>query len=568
MKFSLNINSNNINLIVGSLILPSLLLPIRYSSLILIIASIASLYNLVYKRKKERLFSYLFFPFIIYYISIIISLVIDIYNNQLNGEFIFRNLSVLIIPLFIFSSNFSKIQILNILKNTSILITFIGSFFLVSWFFGYYKYNNQQEFQKKEWFKNEIISTDGYLTKNSNYNITIKPTSEKPSFRKVIMLTNEQTESSVVRELILKARNTKKDFWVLLRNVNDGNCKAWFNATNGDIGKVEGDARVNSEKLTEDFYKFTLVNKPKLNSTREWFYISFVSNNGGYTWNNYFNQDVNIQLRNPKIYLEPGENLLEKRSLFKYRVTDFTGLENYAHSTYFGLIFMFALVAFVFNKFLNNWLRFLVIIVNGFVVITLASKAIIISLVFILPIYYLFNYFNYKYLVVFLIIGFFVVSNGHISERFNEMFQTVVHLNHDKDLGDLKNLSTNNRILIYKNYLDLIKNNYLVGYGYENGLETVNSEYNYSFNTHNQYLQSLFHAGVFGLFLLVLFSISPFVLKVKKTKKKYGLEFLIILILFNFLFESLLYRQWGLIFVCFSYAIYFQFFKSELKWFR
>jgi hypothetical protein len=568
LKFSLNINSNNINLIVGSLILPSLLLPIRYSSLILIIASIASLYNLVYKRKKERLFSYLFFPFIIYYISIIISLVIDIYNNQLNGEFIFRNLSVLIIPLFIFSSNFSKIQILNILKNTSILITFIGSFFLVSWFFGYYKYNNQQEFQKKEWFKNEIISTDGYLTKNSNYNITIKPTSEKPSFRKVIMLTNEQTESSVVRELILKARNTKKDFWVLLRNVNDGNCKAWFNATNGDIGKVEGDARVNSEKLTEDFYKFTLVNKPKLNSTREWFYISFVSNNGGYTWNNYFNQDVNIQLRNPKIYLEPGENLLEKRSLFKYRVTDFTGLENYAHSTYFGLIFMFALVAFVFNKFLNNWLRFLVIIVNGFVVITLASKAIIISLVFILPIYYLFNYFNYKYLVVFLIIGFFVVSNGHISERFNEMFQTVVHLNHDKDLGDLKNLSTNNRILIYKNYLDLIKNNYLVGYGYENGLETVNSEYNYSFNTHNQYLQSLFHAGVFGLFLLVLFSISPFVLKVKKTKKKYGLEFLIILILFNFLFESLLYRQWGLIFVCFSYAIYFQFFKSELKWFR
>ena len=568
MKFSLNINSNNINLIVGSLILPSLLLPIRYSSLILIIASIASLYNLVYKRKKERLFSYLFFPFIIYYISIIISLVIDIYNNQLNGEFIFRNLIVLIIPLFIFSSNFSKIQILNILKNTSILITFIGSFFLVSWFFGYYKYNNQQEFQKKEWFKNEIISTNGYLTKNSNYNITIKPTSEKPSFRKVIMLTNEQTESSVVRELILKARNTKKDFWVLLRNVNDGNCKAWFNATNGDIGKVEGDARVNSEKLTEDFYKFTLVNKPKLNSTREWFYISFVSNNGGYTWNNYFNQDVNIQLRNPKIYLEPGENLLEKRSLFKYRVTDFTGLENYAHSTYFGLIFMFALVAFVFNKFLNNWLRFLVIIVNGFVVITLASKAIIISLVFILPIYYLFNYFNYKYLVVFLIIGFFVVSNGHISERFNEMFQTVVHLNHDKDLGDLKNLSTNNRILIYKNYLDLIKNNYLVGYGYENGLETVNSEYNYSFNTHNQYLQSLFHAGVFGLFLLVLFSISPFVLKVKKTKKKYGLEFLIILILFNFLFESLLYRQWGLIFVCFSYAIYFQFFKSELKWFR
>jgi O-antigen ligase len=167
-----------------------------------------------------------------------------------------------------------------------------------------------------------------------------------------------------------------------------------------------------------------------------------------------------------------------------------------------------------------------------------------------------------------LILGFFLGYNGHIKERFNDMFQTIVNLNQDKDLGDLKFLSTNNRILIYKNYLDLIKSNYVVGYGYENGLKAVNSEYNYNFNAHNQYLQALFHAGIVGLFLLVLFSFSPFILKRKTIKEKYGLEFLIILILFNFLFESLLFRQWGLIFVCFSYAIYFQFFKSELKWFR
>jgi hypothetical protein len=568
LNFSLKINSININLIVGSLILPSLLLPIIYSSLILIIASIASLYNFVHKTKKKRLFSYLIFPFVIYYISIIISFIIDIYNNQLDGQFILRNLSVLIIPLFIFSSNFSKIQILNILKKTSILITFIGLIFLISWFFGYYKYNNQQEYQKKEWFKNDITTTKDYLIKNSSYNVTIKQASKNPSLRKVIMLTNEQIKNSIVREFVVRARDAKKDFWVLLRNVNDGNCKAWFNAASGEIGKVEGGARVNSEKLLDGFYKFTLANKPKLNSTREWFYISFVSNNGGYTWNNNFNQDINLQLRSPNLYLDSGENLLEKRSLFKYKITDFNGLENYAHSTYFGLIFLFAIVAFVFNPFLNNWLRFLVIIVNVFVVITLASKAIIISLVFLLPIYYLFNYFKYKYVVIVLIFGFFIGYNGHINERFNDMFQTIVNLNQEKELGDLKNLSTNNRILIYKNYLDLVKSNYIVGYGYENGSAIVYSKYNYNFNAHNQYLQALFHAGIIGLFLLVLFSISPFILKRKRKRKKYGLEFLIILILFNFLFESLLFRQWGLIFVCFIYAMYFQFFKTELKWFR
>jgi O-antigen ligase len=217
---------------------------------------------------------------------------------------------------------------------------------------------------------------------------------------------------------------------------------------------------------------------------------------------------------------------------------------------------------------LNKWLRFMVIIINVFVVITLASKAITISLVFLLPIYYLFNYFNYRYLLVVLILGLFVGYTGHIKERFNDMFQTIVNLNQDKDLGDLKNLSTNNRILIYKNYFDLVQSNYIVGYGYENGLDVVNSKYNYNFNTHNQYLQALFHAGIIGLFLFVLFSFSPFILKRKRKRKKNGLEFLIILILFNFLFESLLFRQWGLIFVCFSYATYFQFFKSELKWFR
>jgi O-antigen ligase len=148
------------------------------------------------------------------------------------------------------------------------------------------------------------------------------------------------------------------------------------------------------------------------------------------------------------------------------------------------------------------------------------------------------------------------------------MFQTVFNLNQEENLGDLKALSTNNRISIYKNYFDLIKNNYAVGYGYKNGEGIIKSKFDYNFNTHNQYLQSLFHAGIIGFFLLILFCISPFLLKRKKMKKKYGLELLILLILFNFLFESLLFRQWGLIFVCFTYAIYFQFFKSELKWFR
>jgi hypothetical protein len=534
----------------------------------LIIVSLASINNLIFKEGKNFLFNFLWIPFLIYYFSIIISFVIDLCYNKFELGFLLRNLSVLIIPLFIFTSNFSKKQILNIFKNTSIIITFIGMLFFVLWVVGYYKNNNQQEFQKQEWFKNEITTSKDYLTKNAKYPVLIKPSSIKPSLRKVIMLTGKDSKSSIVREFSVKSNDTEKDVWVLLRSAIGGNCKAWFNVTNGKIGKVEGEGKVKSERLPEGFYKFTLANEPEINSNREWFYISFVANNGSYRWNNNVKQDVTLQLKTPYLYLDSGKNLLSKKSLFKYKITDFSNLENYAHSTYFGLIFVFALIFFIFNQFFNNWIRFFLIILNIFFLITLASKAVTISLVVIIPVYCLYNYFNYRYLVVVVILGVFLASNGHIKERFSDMFDTISSLNQNESLGDLETLSTNNRITIYQNYLYLLKQNFLVGHGYKNGLEIVNSKYNNNFNAHNQYLQSSFNSGIIGFFLLVLFSFSPFIFRRIKTKEKSGLELLILLILFNFLFESLLFRQWGLIFVCFCYSIYFQFFKDELKWFR
>ena len=568
LKFSLKLSTDNINVIIGSVILPSLLLPVRFSSLILIITSIASINNLISKRNEVKLLKYLYFPFVLYFLSVLISFFIDLLNNQFEVEFILRNLSILIIPLFIFTSNFSKIQLFRLFKKTSLLITLIGVFFIFLWVFGYLKFNGQQEFQKTDWFKNEIITPKEYLSQNSKFKIIIKPSAIKPSLRKVIMLSNNQTKTSIIREFSIKTKSNDKNVWALLRNVNDGNCKAWFNIVNGKIGNIEGGAKVHSEKLSNDFFKFTLRNKIKLTSSREWFYISFVSGNGSYKWNNNSNKSVLLELKSPKLYLESGESLLKKENIFKYRITDFSTLEKYAHSTYFGLVFIFALIFFVFNSTLNNYLRFSVIIFLVFIIIMLASKAILVSLFLLLPVYYFYNYFNLKHLTVVLLFGFLISLNGHVKERFNDMFNTIIKTNNDTDLGDLENLSTNNRIVIYKNYLNLIKNNSIIGYGYKQGEIIIKDKYNIRFNTHNQYLQSWFNSGIMGLFLLILFSIFPFMVTHKRNKEKFGFELLIILILFNFLFESLLFRQWGLIFVSFSYAIYLQFFKLNLKWFQ
>lgn len=551
------------------MILPSLLLPVRYSSLVIIIATLASIYNLIYKKNKKLLLNYLFIPFLIYFASIIITFIIDLYNNQLDTTFLSRNLSLLLVPLFVFTSNFTKKQIINILKTTSVIISLIGISFLFLWVIGYYKYDNQQEFQKKEWFKNEIITPNDYLNQEENYEIEIKPFVKNPSLRKVIMLTEKQSENFVTRELFIKVKkNIGKNIWVLLRGLNSGNQKVWFNISNGKVGYVEGEANVKSEKTFDGFYKLTFTNKPKKNSTREWFYISFVSNNGSYRWDSVINESIYLELKEPKLYLDTNENLLLTRNLFDYKITNFSNLENYAHSTYFGLVFTFALIILIFNSFLKNFIRISLILLLVLIIIALTSKAIIISLIFLIPFYYLFNYFNYKHLIILVIFGVFIGLNGHVKERFNDLITTVINVNEEKNLGDLESLSTNNRIFIYKNYLSLIKSNFIVGFGFKNGEEISKPIFNYNFNAHNQYLQSLFNAGVIGLFSLILFCISPFIIKRKNMKENNGLELVIILILFNFLFESLLFRQWGLVFISFTFAIYFQFFKSNLRWFR
>lgn len=561
-----NLKFKYINIIVGSLILPSLLFPIKYSSLILIIASLATLNNLFFRNKKKILFKKLLLPFCVYYLSIILCFIVDLFYGQFSVSYLARNLSFLIIPLFVFSSNFSKKQILKLFELTSVVITIIGVIFILIWSFGYLEFNNKQEFLKQDWFKNEVIIEESY-SKNTIINATINSSAQSPSLRKVVMFKDIKLGDSLVRQIIIKSKHSNKNTWLLLRNV-DGDCKAWFNVANGAIGFVEGVAKVKSEKQSKGFYKFTFTNAIKSNATRDWFYISFVSDNGSYKWSNNLQNKAHFELKPPKLFLESGESLLQKQSILNYTLTSFSSLKNYAHPTYFSLVFSFVLIVLLFNNSLNVIIRIKSIFIAFFIIITLASKAVTISISLILLVYCVINYSNFKFILVFLAIGFFISFNGHLKERFLDMYQTIENFGTGNDMGDLKTLSTNNRFYIYNTYLELIKNKPMFGYGYKNGEEVIESKLNKNFNAHNQFLQSLYHSGILGFLIFILFLISPFLLNKKRNNKVYTLEFLIILVTFNFLFESLLFRQWGIILVSFIYAIYFQFFKSDLRWFR
>jgi len=114
---------------------------------------------------------------------------------------------------------------------------------------------------------------------------------------------------------------------------------------------------------------------------------------------------------------------------------------------------------------------------------------------------------------------------------------------------------TGERLLIWRSSLDIIKNNYLFGLGtgdVKDGLIKSYSARGISMaeecrlNAHNQYLQTFISIGLIGFMVLILMFIIPVFDSVKNNYLLY-LLFLII-VGFNFLVESMLERQAGVIF--------------------
>ena len=118
--------------------------------------------------------------------------------------------------------------------------------------------------------------------------------------------------------------------------------------------------------------------------------------------------------------------------------------------------------------------------------------------------------------------------------------------------------SSSVRIVIWKTGLGLLKENYLFGTGtgdvkdalvkayHDNG---VTHAYERKLNAHNQYLQTFLAIGIAGFVLLICFFAIPFAAATRG--KDYLLLMLIAILAFNFLFESMLETQAGVVFTSF-----------------
>ncbi len=73
-------------------------------------------------------------------------------------------------------------------------------------------------------------------------------------------------------------------------------------------------------------------------------------------------------------------------------------------------------------------------------------------------------------------------------------------------------------------------------------------------NSHNQYLETCAGLGIFGFVSLLYILIYGFIITYKK--RHYLLFFLLVILSINFMFESMLNRMSGVLFMIFFYSLF------------
>jgi O-antigen ligase len=125
--------------------------------------------------------------------------------------------------------------------------------------------------------------------------------------------------------------------------------------------------------------------------------------------------------------------------------------------------------------------------------------------------------------------------------------------------------STTGRISIWKNSLQIIAKNSVLGVGTGDAKDEILKHYKlknekelYSkkLNSHNQFLQTTIAIGLLGLIVLLLILGIPLFLFYKQSD--FLAVIFVLLIVFNFLFESMLETQAGVIFFSFFLFLFWK----------
>lgn len=251
----------------------------------------------------------------------------------------------------------------------------------------------------------------------------------------------------------------------------------------------------------------------------------------------------------------------------------YTLFSDFIHASYFAMYLILAIAIVI--LFYKNWysgqkniLYSAYFFVSVFVatIFLCSSKLGMISFFICLPLIILFQWratLSLKRIfilagVVLILLVAAVKIFPHAFERFNLLtgmsLQTI-----DKTSSE----STTVRILIWEQAVQIIKHNFVTGTGVgdandqlyaaykENGLTGA---FEHKFNAHNQFLQTFIGLGVIGFILLLMLTLGQFI-KALRTKN-FMLFLFSLLILLNFMVESMLQTAAGVLFFAFFFCLF------------
>lgn len=143
-----------------------------------------------------------------------------------------------------------------------------------------------------------------------------------------------------------------------------------------------------------------------------------------------------------------------------------------------------------------------------------------------------------------------LLLNPRISESLKELKSRIIK----SESLQLKDIEPRTRV--WYSTCQLIRENPVLGVGVKELDNKLKDEYRrnnfyseafFTLNSHNQFLESQLTFGIAGTFLLIWMILAPFLRKRDYNARVLGNAFLII-ILVHFMFESMLVRQWGILF--------------------
>ena len=267
----------------------------------------------------------------------------------------------------------------------------------------------------------------------------------------------------------------------------------------------------------------------------------------------------------------------------------YTNLSIFLHPSYSAMYSVFALaILFYFvstNKLQLNWKWCTAIILLVLFVLMLSSKAGWISLS-VISCYLFTNLFKQKKYMLLILISVFLGSMFYILNikitpvSITRIPKIAVITGAIKNQGILSDSTkdvadtdgSGSRVLVWKAAVDIVKSNFIFGVGTGDAKDVMLekyiekgmvSEYKTNLNSHNQYFNTFIPLGIFGFAILVFILAAPFYFYYKRQQLLFKMFVLIAAL--NFLVESMLEVQAGVIYFVFIYVLLSFSFEKKSK---